>query len=666
MNDLLSQLSQICSKLYDQTSPLVGSGSGVDSDILDFLLPFPELTLDIRSPDYLVNILARAGAPESLARELSEIHAKSSEELAEHYLQNYRDACSEVVGATKDDQMKRYLRLQRAACRMYKRTIASWETSLVRSVTDRFCTEDVKDNKESANRSSFNTNFGPILEEVFKENPFPSLPIRRALAQKSGMSIGQINVWFQNHRSRARKEGKVITKSSRKAPKMNSNQNMQASMQQRQASSSNKSISDCETVVGSDCEKGSSSLDKDKLFRPPPIAFIGNKGDPFAYSSPPHAFPAPYRPKCKEDPSSCGSERCFSFPYPTWRRVPSSISSLPENGDIPATIKSFSTLKLDEDSSLQHAADLKESSICLSKEAEVTAARNGWNESVYPIVTHTSPAPLPALITRLLKRQTPRTSVTKLSKEAEQIANSGYSLVTKWLSFQTSFAKESEAQVRPCTLHEPETNGNVSPAGFVQAPSQLQSAPPGDVERRNPSESSSSLTETTINSGEGLQSDHILPPYNAEDSPSEASNLFGGPEFNISELPDMPTFNIDDVNIPPPSFDCFSLPSEFSFAFPAFPDLDNTTYPWSPSAYGTDDAQSVSSVELGSPPELRSTFALSEPAVVQDPLVPDSILLNVLEDSFSINLDSMSSQQKGHGTLSQECSFLLQDTNISF
>lgn len=159
MNELLSQLSQVCSTLYDQASSFVSSDPVADSRILDFLLPFPELNLDIPSPDYLVNTLVGVGAPDLLARELSEIHAKSSVELADHYLQNYRDACSEIVSVDQEDRMKSYLRLQQAACRMYKRTVMSWETSLLQSIRDRLRNGGggVGVKKQPAKGPSFNT-----------------------------------------------------------------------------------------------------------------------------------------------------------------------------------------------------------------------------------------------------------------------------------------------------------------------------------------------------------------------------------------------------------------------------------------------------------------------------------------------------------------------------
>ncbi|KAJ7808214.1 hypothetical protein B0H14DRAFT_2284894, partial [Mycena olivaceomarginata] len=46
------------------------------------------------------------------------------------------------------------------------------------------------------------------LERYFEENAYPSSADRVAMAQKSLMEPRQIEVWFQNHRKRAKEEGR--------------------------------------------------------------------------------------------------------------------------------------------------------------------------------------------------------------------------------------------------------------------------------------------------------------------------------------------------------------------------------------------------------------------------------------------------------------------------
>ncbi|KAG5640412.1 hypothetical protein DXG03_008748, partial [Asterophora parasitica] len=58
----------------------------------------------------------------------------------------------------------------------------------------------------------FNHEYTPLLEKYFEYNAYPSAADRAVLARKSMMTPRQIEVWFQNHRNRARKDGKHLRK----------------------------------------------------------------------------------------------------------------------------------------------------------------------------------------------------------------------------------------------------------------------------------------------------------------------------------------------------------------------------------------------------------------------------------------------------------------------
>ncbi|KAJ3780502.1 hypothetical protein GGU10DRAFT_415833 [Lentinula aff. detonsa] len=53
----------------------------------------------------------------------------------------------------------------------------------------------------------FNNEYTPILETYFHYDPYPSVRDRQIIAERSGMATRQIEVWFQNHRKRAREQG---------------------------------------------------------------------------------------------------------------------------------------------------------------------------------------------------------------------------------------------------------------------------------------------------------------------------------------------------------------------------------------------------------------------------------------------------------------------------
>ncbi|TFK30894.1 hypothetical protein FA15DRAFT_662960 [Coprinopsis marcescibilis] len=59
-------------------------------------------------------------------------------------------------------------------------------------------------------RTPFNADFIPLLEKYFEFNAYPSGCDKLKLAKKSMMSPRQIEVWFQNHRRRSKKEGRPL------------------------------------------------------------------------------------------------------------------------------------------------------------------------------------------------------------------------------------------------------------------------------------------------------------------------------------------------------------------------------------------------------------------------------------------------------------------------
>ncbi|TFK77347.1 hypothetical protein BDN72DRAFT_39572 [Pluteus cervinus] len=69
-----------------------------------------------------------------------------------------------------------------------------------------------RDPEGSEGRPKFNHECTPILEDSFRTNPYPTKAVRSRLAQETQMSVKQIEVWFQNHRNRSRKDGHVLRK----------------------------------------------------------------------------------------------------------------------------------------------------------------------------------------------------------------------------------------------------------------------------------------------------------------------------------------------------------------------------------------------------------------------------------------------------------------------
>ncbi|ESK81812.1 homeodomain mating-type protein [Moniliophthora roreri MCA 2997] len=60
---------------------------------------------------------------------------------------------------------------------------------------------------ESNDQRRFNKEYIPFLEKYFELDAYPSIRDQEVMAQKSGMTRRQIEVWFQNHRRVSRKNG---------------------------------------------------------------------------------------------------------------------------------------------------------------------------------------------------------------------------------------------------------------------------------------------------------------------------------------------------------------------------------------------------------------------------------------------------------------------------
>ncbi|CAK5280599.1 unnamed protein product [Mycena citricolor] len=61
----------------------------------------------------------------------------------------------------------------------------------------------------TSERAAFKTEYAPFLQRYFTYNAYPCGADRSAMAEKSGMTASQINVWFQNHRARLRRDAKA-------------------------------------------------------------------------------------------------------------------------------------------------------------------------------------------------------------------------------------------------------------------------------------------------------------------------------------------------------------------------------------------------------------------------------------------------------------------------
>ncbi|KAJ7492440.1 hypothetical protein FB451DRAFT_1078497 [Mycena latifolia] len=167
----------------------------------------------------------------------------------------------------------------------------------------------------SIDRKPFNHEFTPFLQKYFEYNAFPSAADRVAMAKKSMMEPRQIEVWFQNHRRRAKSEGKAVRKlgPADPPPLELCLQSLEEKMEPylipeplRQSVDSDVSEagSDDEEEDEFDDEKRSEDVDISDVLNPPAAR---------------HAFPMPYA-RGRHMVSAILPTQEFSFPPPVWQR----------------------------------------------------------------------------------------------------------------------------------------------------------------------------------------------------------------------------------------------------------------------------------------------------------------------------------------------------------
>ncbi|PIL31768.1 transcription factor [Ganoderma sinense ZZ0214-1] len=182
---------------------------------------------------------------------------------------------------------------------IYKRTIQQWTSYLLDDITPRVL------RAQSLHRSlgepsatefierkrPFNASAIPILEQFFEQNAFPSRLEKIELASKCDMDFKQIHIWFQNRRTRLRKEGKE--------PKRSQNNALLQELE--------KTVLD--TLLPAEPEEHDDSDQSCRKLIRTPIA------PSFDIVTPPHAFPSPYPPICSYDPFPEQARRSFELPW---------------------------------------------------------------------------------------------------------------------------------------------------------------------------------------------------------------------------------------------------------------------------------------------------------------------------------------------------------------
>ncbi|KAJ7161394.1 hypothetical protein C8R43DRAFT_1063532 [Mycena crocata] len=198
----------------------------------------------------------------------------------------------------------------------YRRALLRLEQSAIGLASNWKSAQDIQTTKKDATeRKSFNHEFTPFLQKYFEYNAFPSAADRAEMAKKSSMEPRQIEVWFQNHRRRARQEGRAIPKlrAADRAPLDMCIKSMEEKMEpyivpveMRQSLDSDAS------EAGSDDEEADDEFDDEKTEE----FHLTYPLDPRAAR---HAFPTPWS-RSRHMVSTIQSTQTFTFPPPVWPR----------------------------------------------------------------------------------------------------------------------------------------------------------------------------------------------------------------------------------------------------------------------------------------------------------------------------------------------------------
>ncbi|GLB35910.1 hypothetical protein LshimejAT787_0301980 [Lyophyllum shimeji] len=163
-------------------------------------------------------------------------------------------------------------------------------------------------------KPTFNREFIPLLETYFRYNAYPSAVDRATLARKSMMTSRQIEVWFQNHRSRAKKEGRELKKlTADPLPLELSLKSLEKKMPTFVIPEDQRKDPFAVAPPSPDTDR-----EEDEVVTTP----RGGADAKFNIDAPPHAFPAVYPPRCDYDPFPIKTG-AYKFSAPVWYRTPS-------------------------------------------------------------------------------------------------------------------------------------------------------------------------------------------------------------------------------------------------------------------------------------------------------------------------------------------------------
>ncbi|KAJ7446467.1 hypothetical protein B0H11DRAFT_2290518 [Mycena galericulata] len=277
-------------------------------------------TVNLEQAPSIQNKLLDLGLEPNLAEDLSLKYAQTCEGLALAAQRSLRQACCELASLPRHSALTPLPQLLSgvvdAYTARYTLSVRKLEERAIRVASSlKPIAKHPVTRKKSPQTAPFNHEFTPFLQKYFEYNAKPSAADRAAMAKKSGMEPRQIEVWFQNHRRRAKLEGKVLREHrvGDPAPFDLCLKSMEEKMEPYLVPDPLRQSVDSEgSEAGSDDEEDDEEFYNDKpgevdltdVLNPPPAR---------------HAFPMPWARSCKA-PGAILKTQQFSFPPPEWPR----------------------------------------------------------------------------------------------------------------------------------------------------------------------------------------------------------------------------------------------------------------------------------------------------------------------------------------------------------
>nr|AEX07900.1 HD2 homeodomain mating-type protein [Volvariella volvacea] len=173
-------------------------------------------------PPSLEPILAQYCLPHYQHQQLLHSYETAALKMRQRTIDAYRSYLSQLTQT--EPQPRHIVKTARSTFQVrYERQLEEFERicrtaaeSYVATTTPASISSEKQERKE---RLPFKAEFTPLLENYFAKNAYPSSADRTVLAKKSGMTQRQIEVWFQNHRNRAKKEGRQLARLQSPNPK---------------------------------------------------------------------------------------------------------------------------------------------------------------------------------------------------------------------------------------------------------------------------------------------------------------------------------------------------------------------------------------------------------------------------------------------------------------